>query len=392
VRDSGLVFTALPQGGKRKAYPSNVDKVDFTTVKNTCGGKMRIEEVIKKIAPLDDDAMKEAQRRQDSLIKPLGALGQLEELSIMVAGITGNPRPAIEKKMIVTMAGDHGVIEEDVSAYPREVTPQMVYGFLSGRAAINVLARHVGAEVVVVDMGVAHDFEATAFEQGLINKKVGYGTNNIAKGAAMGYNDAVRSIEAGIEVFEEFCSDADIVGVGDMGIGNTTPSSAIAAFITGRPVEEVTGRGTGVDDSGLQRKINAIKRALEVNKPRRDDAIDVLAKLGGFEIGGMVGVILAAAAKRTPVVVDGFISGAAALIAYELMPQVKNYLIASHRSVEKGHDAIYEYIGLKPLFDLRMRLGEGTGAALAISIVEAACKILNEMATFEEAGVSKKKE
>jgi len=387
-----LVFTALPQGGKRKAYPSNVDKVDFTTVKNTCGGKMRIEEVIKKIAPLDDDAMKEAQRRQDSLIKPLGALGQLEELSIMVAGITGNPRPAIEKKMIVTMAGDHGVIEEDVSAYPREVTPQMVYGFLSGRAAINVLARHVGAEVVVVDMGVAHDFEATAFEQGLINKKVGYGTNNIAKGAAMGYNDAVRSIEAGIEVFEEFCSDADIVGVGDMGIGNTTPSSAIAAFITGRPVEEVTGRGTGVDDSGLQRKINAIKRALEVNKPRRDDAIDVLAKLGGFEIGGMVGVILAAAAKRTPVVIDGFISGAAALIAYELMPQVKNYLIASHRSVEKGHDAIYEYIGLKPLFDLRMRLGEGTGAALAISIVEAACKILNEMATFEEAGVSKKKE
>ncbi len=387
-----MVFTALPQGGKRKAYPSNVDKVDFTTVKNTCGGKMRIEEVIKKIAPLDDDAMKEAQRRQDSLIKPLGALGQLEELSIMVAGITGNPRPAIEKKMIVTMAGDHGVIEEDVSAYPREVTPQMVYGFLSGRAAINVLARHVGAEVVVVDMGVAHDFEATAFEQGLINKKVGYGTNNIAKGAAMGYNDAVRSIEAGIEVFEEFCSDADIVGVGDMGIGNTTPSSAIAAFITGRPVEEVTGRGTGVDDSGLQRKINAIKRALEVNKPRRDDAIDVLAKLGGFEIGGMVGVILAAAAKRTPVVIDGFISGAAALIAYELMPQVKNYLIASHRSVEKGHDAIYEYIGLKPLFDLRMRLGEGTGAALAISIVEAACKILNEMATFEEAGVSKKKE
>lgn len=353
---------------------------------------MRIEEVIKKIAPLDDDAMKEAQRRQDSLIKPLGALGQLEELSIMVAGITGNPRPAIEKKMIVTMAGDHGVIEEDVSAYPREVTPQMVYGFLSGRAAINVLARHVGAEVVVVDMGVAHDFEATAFEQGLINKKVGYGTSNIAKGAAMGYNDAVRSIEAGIEVFEEFCSDADIVGVGDMGIGNTTPSSAIAAFITGRPVEEVTGRGTGVDDSGLQRKINAIKRALEVNKPRRDDAIDVLAKLGGFEIGGMVGVILAAAAKRTPVVIDGFISGAAALIAYELMPQVKNYLIASHRSVEKGHDAIYEYIGLKPLFDLRMRLGEGTGAALAISIVEAACKILNEMATFEAAGVSKKKE
>lgn len=353
---------------------------------------MRIEEVIKKIAPLDDDAMKEAQRRQDSLIKPLGALGQLEELSIMVAGITGNPRPAIEKKMIVTMAGDHGVIEEDVSAYPREVTPQMVYGFLSGRAAINVLARHVGAEVVVVDMGVAHDFEATAFEQGLINKKVGYGTNNIAKGAAMGYNDAVRSIEAGIEVFEEVVGNADIVGVGDMGIGNTTPSSAIAAFITGRPVEEVTGRGTGVDDSGLQRKINAIKRALEVNKPRRDDAIDVLAKLGGFEIGGMVGVILAAAAKRTPVVIDGFISGAAALIAYELMPQVKNYLIASHRSVEKGHDAIYEYIGLKPLFDLRMRLGEGTGAALAISIVEAACKILNEMATFEEAGVSKKKE
>ena len=351
---------------------------------------MLLEEIVEKIAPLDDDAMEAARRRQDSLIKPQGALGRLEELSIRVAGITGNPRPEIKKKMIVTMAGDHGVTEEGVSAYPKEVTAQMVYGFLGGRAAINVLARHVGAEVVVVDMGVAHDFEDAAFRQGLINKKVGYGTNNIAKGAAMSYEDAVRSIEAGIEVFKEFCGDADIVGVGDMGIGNTTPSSAITAFVTGRPPEEVTGRGTGLDDAGLQRKINAVRRALEVNEPRRDDAIDILAKLGGFEIGGMAGVILAAAAERTPVVIDGFISGAAALIAYELAPQVKDYLIASHRSVERGHDAIYEHIGLKPLFDLRMRLGEGTGAALAIGIVEAACKILNEMATFEEAGVSKK--
>lgn len=351
----------------------------------------KIKETIEEIRPLDEDAVKSVKARQDTLTKPPRSLGVLEELSVKVAGITRNYMPEIKDKVIITMAGDHGVVAEGVSAFPKEVTPQMVYNFLRGGAAINVLARHIGARVVVVDMGVVADIEIKGKDENFIDKKIAYGTANMTKGPAMSYEDAMRSIEAGIEVLEdEIEKGIDIVGVGDMGIGNTTPSSAIVAFITGEPVEKVTGHGTGLDDEGLKAKIETIKRALGVNKPNREDAIDILAKIGGFEIGGMAGVMLAAASHRIPVVVDGFISGAAALIAYERNPKIKDYLIASHLSVEVGHRAILDHIGIKPLFNLNMRLGEGTGAALGISLVEASCKILREMATFGEAGVSEK--
>jgi len=348
----------------------------------------KIKEVMEKIGAPDHESMRLARARQDILTKPERSLGILEDLSVKVAGITGNFMPEIKHKVIITMAGDHGVADEGVSAYPREVTPQMVYNFLRGGAGINVLARHIGARVVVVDMGVAANIEP---HQKLVVKKIAYGTANMTAGPAMSYEDAKRSIEAGIEVLErEIEKDVDIVGTGDMGIGNTTPSSAVVSFITGEKAEKVTGRGTGLDDEALKSKIGVIKRALEVNKPNREDAIDILAKIGGFEIGGLAGVMLAAAARKIPVVIDGFISGAAALIAYELNSMVKDYLIASHLSVESGHRAMLDYIGLEPLFNLNMRLGEGTGAALGISIVEASCKILREMATFEEAGVAEK--
>lgn len=349
---------------------------------------MRImEETINKIGVLDERAISVARARQDILTKPAGSLGTLEDISTKVAGITGNAMPEMKDKVIITMAGDHGVTDDGVSAYPKEVTAQMVYNFLNDGAAINVLARHAGARVVIVDMGVAVDFT----HERLVSKKIAYGTANMAKGPAMSYEDAVRSIEAGIEVFEsEAKKGVDIVGVGDMGIGNTTSSSAIVAVITGEDVEKVTGRGTGIDDAGLEKKIAVIEEAIRVNKPNNKDAIDVLAKVGGFEIGGMAGVILAAASHRVPVVIDGFISGTAALVAYGIAPAVKDYMIAAHRSVERGHSVTLDYIGLKPLLDLDMRLGEGTGAALGISIVDAACKILGEMATFEDAGVSEK--
>ena len=346
---------------------------------------MSMKDTIERIKALDECAMSTAKKRQDNLTKPRRSLGNLEDLSIKIAGITGNPMPKLKDKVIITMAGDHGVTEEEVSVFPKEVTAQMIYNFLSGGAGINVLARHVGARVVVVDMGVAVDIQ----NERLVTKKIAYGTANMTKGPAMTYEDAMRSIEAGIEVLElEAEKGMDIVGVGDMGIGNTTPSSAIAAVITGETVREVTGRGTGINDEMLERKIKVVEEAIRVNKPNKKDPIDVLAKVGGFEIGGMAGVMLAAASHRIPIVIDGFISGAAALIAYELAPTAKVYMIAAHRSVERGHAVILESLGLKPLLDLNMRLGEGTGAALGISIVEAACKILTEMATFEEAGVA----
>ncbi|MDI6886571.1 MAG: nicotinate-nucleotide--dimethylbenzimidazole phosphoribosyltransferase [archaeon] len=346
---------------------------------------MSMKDTIERIKALDERAMSIARERQDNLTKPARSLGSLEDLSIKIAGITGNPMPKLKDKVIITMAGDHGVAEEGVSAFPKEVTAQMIFNFLSGGAGINVLARHVGARVVVVDMGVAVDIK----DEMLVNKKIAYGTANMTKRPAMRYEDAARSIGAGIEVLElEAEKGMDIVGVGDMGIGNTTPSSAIAAVITGEAVREVTGRGTGIDDEALEQKINVIEEAIRVNNPNKKDPIDVLAKVGGFEVGGMAGVMLAAASHRIPVVIDGFISGAAALIAYEIAPDVRDYMIAAHRSVERGHSVILDYIGLKPLLDLNMRLGEGTGAALGISIVEAACKILTEMKTFKEAGVS----
>jgi len=348
----------------------------------------KIKETIMNIGELDHNLMKKAQSRLDSLTKPQGSLGRLEELAKRIVGITKKGNPPLQNKVIFTLVGDHGVAEEKVSVYPQEVTPQMVYNFLRGGAGINVLAGHVGAKVCVVDMGVATDLEA---HSGLIIKKINYGTKDMAKQEAMTREEAVRSIDAGIESFEsEFKKGIDIVGTGDMGIGNTTPSSAIAAVFTGKSVEEVTGRGTGVDDNSLKNKIEVIKKALELNKPDPKDPIGVLSKVGGFEIGGLSGIIIAAAAKRIPVVIDGFISGAAALIAYHLEPKVKDYIVAAHCSVERGHRLILEHIGLSPLLDLNLRLGEGTGATLGISLVEAGVKVMTEMASFKSAGVSER--
>ncbi len=332
--------------------------------------------------------MQSARARQDILTKPRGSLGRLEELSIQLAGIFRKPIPSIKDKVIVTMAGDHGVVAEGVSAFPQEVTPQMVLNFLRGGAAINVLARHVGARVVIVDMGVARDFDP---HPSLVVKKIARGTANIARGPAMTRAQAEESIQRGVEVVEaEIQRGLDIVGTGEMGIGNTTPSAAIAAAFTGESPAKIAGRGTGVDDEGLRRKIGVIERALAVNQPNPKDGLNILAKVGGFEIGGLAGVILGAAANGKPVMVDGFISTAAAMIAVAIAPAARGYLVSAHRSQEFGHGLMLDWLGLKPLLDFDLRLGEGTGAALGISMAEAACKILAEMATFAEAGVSGK--
>jgi nicotinate-nucleotide--dimethylbenzimidazole phosphoribosyltransferase len=347
-----------------------------------------LSNILKMIKPPDEGAMAEARARQDILTKPQGSLGRLEELSIQLAGIQGKSIPQIRHKAIITMAGDHGVVAEGVGNWPQEVTAQMVYNFLGGGAGINVLAHQVGARIIVVDMGVASELEANPQ---LLSRKVAPGTRNMVSGPAMTSEQAVTAIETGIEIVTaEVAKGLDIVGTGDMGIGNTTASSAICAVMTGRPVAEVTGRGTGIDDKQLAHKIEVIQRALAVNRPDPKQPLDVLAKVGGFEIGGLVGVMLAAAAHRIPVVIDGFISGAAALIATALSPGLRDFLIAGHVSAEAGHKLLLKHLGLKPLLDLDMRLGEGTGAVLGIFLAEAAARILAEMSTFGEAGVSEK--
>jgi len=341
---------------------------------------------IEIIKPLDKAAMDVVRTRQDTLTKPAGSLGRLEELSIQLAGIQGKTTPSIEKKAMITMAGDHGVVDEKVGNWPREVTAQMVQNFLRGGAGINVLARQVGAKIVFVDMGVASDLKP---DPQLIVRKVGYGTKNMCLGPAMTVEQAIKAIETGINIVGgEADKGLDIVGTGDMGIGNTTASSAIFAAMTGKPAHGVTGRGTGLTDEQLAHKVDVIERALKVNNPNPSKPLEVLAKVGGFEIGGLVGVMLGAASRHIPVVIDGFISGAAALIATALSPEVKEYIIAAHVSAEAGHPAMLQHMGLKPLLNLDMRLGEGTGAALGIFLAEAAARTLNEMATFAEAGVS----
>jgi nicotinate-nucleotide--dimethylbenzimidazole phosphoribosyltransferase len=343
---------------------------------------------IPAIQPPDQTARQAARERQNQLTKPQGSLGRLEELSIQLAGIQRRNLPVIKDKAVIVMAGDHGVVAEGVSAFPQEVTPQMVLNFLRGGAAINALARHVGARVVIVDMGVARDFDP---HPALVVKKIARGTANIARGPAMTRAQAEESIQCGIEVVAaEIQRGLDIVGTGEMGIGNTTPSAAIAAALTGESPAKIAGRGTGVDDEGLKRKISVIERALAVNQPNPKDGLDILAKVGGFEIGGLAGVILGVAANGKPAMVDGFISTAAAMIAVAIAPAARDYLISAHRSQEFGHGLMLDWLGLKPLFDFDLRLGEGTGAALGISMAEAACKILSEMATFAEAGVSGK--
>lgn len=344
-----------------------------------------LDSTIRRIGGLDQEAMRAARARQDRLTKPRGALGVLEEISIKVAGITGDLRPLPGAKSIIVMAADHGVTAEGVSLYPPEVTAQMVLNFLAGGAAINVLSRHVGAEVRVVDVGVAAHVEG----EGLVSRRVKPGTANMAVGPAMSREEAVAALEVGIEVAEEeMARGAAFLAAGDMGIGNTTAASAITACVTGLDPIEVTGRGTGIDDAGLEHKVKIIRRVLEVNRPDRSDALDVLSRLGGLEIAGIAGVMLAAAAARRPVLVDGFISAAGALVAAGLHPNTADFMLASHLSVERGHAAILERLGLHPIIQANMRLGEGTGAALAFFLVDAALKILSEMATFDEAGVS----
>jgi nicotinate-nucleotide--dimethylbenzimidazole phosphoribosyltransferase len=349
---------------------------------------VQLEEIIANIQPLDEAAMRAARIRQDTLTKPRGSLGRLEELSIQLAGIKADPFPSVKRKAIIVMAADHGVALEGVSAYPSDVTAQMVLNFLRGGAAINVLARQAEARVTIVDIGVAAEFEPMP---GLIRRKIMYGTRNLAQGPAMTREEAKQALQVGVDVFnDEAARGLDIVATGDMGIGNTTPSSAIVAAMTGFSVAQVVGRGTGIDDQGLERKIRVIEQALAVNQPNRKDTMDVLHKVGGLEIAGLAGVMIAAAGQRIPVVVDGFISTAAAMIAVALAPRVRDYLISAHQSVEIGHREMLKYLNLNPLLDLNLRLGEGTGAVLAFHLIEASARILCEMATFDEAGVSDK--
>ena len=348
-----------------------------------------LDTILKEIRPLDSSAMSAAQSRKNTLTKPHGSLGRLEELSIQIAGIKGEATPKLEHKSIIIMAADHGVAAETVSLYPQEVTRQMVLNFLKGGAAINVLAGQIGARVIVVDMGVKGGFQPLP---GLLCKMIDFSTQNITQGPAMTRQQAIDSIEAGIQTVEaEMAKRVDIIGTGDMGIGNTTASSAIFAAISGKQPKKITGRGTGIGDKQLAHKIKVIERALSVNKPNPKDPIDILSKVGGFEIGGLAGVMLASAAYRIPVVIDGFISGTAALIATGLSPQARDYLIAAHVSAESGHEMLLQFLGMKPLLNLNMRLGEGTGAVLGISLAEAATRTLSQMATFAQAGVSEAK-
>ena len=347
-----------------------------------------IDQTLAKIIPPDQSAMDAARARQDTLTKPQGSLGRLEELSITLAGIFMDPIPKINRKAVILAAGDHGVVAEGVSAYPQEVTPAMVGNFLAGGAAINVLARHVGASIVVLDAGVAADLPDDPAMRAV---KIGQGTANMAIGPAMSREDAIKCIEAGIAAADEqIAKGADLIAFGDMGIGNTTPSSAITAVVTGADPSVTTGRGTGLDDPALAHKVEVVRRSIEVNKPDAKDGLDLLAKVGGFEIGMLAGAMLGTAAAHRPAVVDGFISGAAALIAWTLAPTLSHYLIASHQSVEPGHRIGMETMGLTPLLDMGMRLGEGSGATLAMPIIEAAAKCLAEMATFADAGVAER--
>ncbi len=349
-----------------------------------------IDRTIKEIVPLDEVAMASAKARQDQLTKPQGSLGRLEDLSVRLAGIFGEATPSIRRKTVILAAGDHGVVAEGVSAYPQDVTPAMVMNFMGGGAAINVLAKHAGAEIVVLDAGVAADLPS---HPALRSVKIGRGTNNIAVGPAMTREQAVQCLETGIETCrEQIAAGSDLIACGDMGIGNTTPSSAITSVITGAGADATTGRGTGLHDTALAHKTSVVQRAIDINRPDPKDGLDVLMKVGGFEIGVLAGVFLGAAAGHRPVVVDGFISGAAALIAYTIAPKAGHRFIASHQSVEPGHRIALSCMGLDPLLDLGMRLGEGTGATLAMHVIEAAAKCLSGMATFAEAGVSKKTE
>jgi nicotinate-nucleotide--dimethylbenzimidazole phosphoribosyltransferase len=336
--------------------------------------------------PACKETARAAQTRLDFKTKPRGSLGRLEELAVSLASIYRTAEPLLPDKAVVVLAADHGVTEEGVSAYPQEVTCQMVRNFAAGGAGINVLARQQNARVIVVDMGTKTPLIGLPEVR---SHRLGPGTANMARGAAMSGETARHGIEIGIQLATELCqAGIRVIAIGEMGIGNTTAASAIVAAMLGLAPKKVTGRGTGVDDARLALKIDTIEKALAVNGPDPAAPLDILAKVGGFEIAGLVGVIIGAAARKVPVVLDGFITGAAALIAAGLCPSARDYLIASHRSVEPGHTFVLDHLALRPLLDLDLRLGEGTGAVLALNLIEASLRILREMATFESASVT----
>jgi nicotinate-nucleotide--dimethylbenzimidazole phosphoribosyltransferase len=346
-----------------------------------------LEKYISRIKPLNEAAILEASIHLDQLTKPPGSLGKLEEIAKQVAGITGEKIADLSQKAVIVMAGDHGVCVEGVSAYPAEVTPQMVMNFLHGGAAVNVLARQAGAEVICVDIGVNADITHPQ----LVSRKVRKGTNNIAQGAAMSREEALEAIAVGYTIVEELAAKGvRLFATGEMGIGNTTSSSAMLVVLTGTELEHAVGLGTGIDDERRLHKQKVIKRAIAINQANANDPLDVLAKLGGFEIAGLVGVILGAAAMGCPVIIDGFISSAAALVASRLAPLSVDYMLGSHLSLEQGHTTMLQAIGLSPMLQMDMRLGEGTGAVLSFHFIDAALSIMREMATFTSAGISNK--
>lgn len=347
-----------------------------------------LNDTISSITGRDETFRSQARTRLNQLTMPHWALGRLMDLALDLSGMTQTVRPPIERRTVVVFTADHGVCAEKTSLYPQKVTAQMVYNFVNGGAGINALARQAKANVQVVDMGVIESLDELVHDKKIISKKIRSGTSNMTVGAAMTLEEAVRSVEAGISVATELSESTDIFGTGDMGIGNTTASAAIVSVLTDLPPAEVTGTGTGINEEQLRHKIDIIERAVATNAPEKNNGLDVLAKLGGFEIGGIAGLILGAARLRRPVIVDGFISTAGALVAASLCPASRDYMIAAHQSVERGHAAAMRHLGLEPLLDLNLRLGEGTGAALALNLVAAAVGVLTEVATFAEAGVS----
>ena len=347
-----------------------------------------LSETLKSISPVDATLEPKVRAHLDDLTKPIGSLGRLEEIAVRYCLMTGKTAPKLGLKRIYTFAGDHGVADEGVSAYPKEVTPQMVRNMLGGGAAINVLARHARAEVRVVDIGVDDPLDGAT---GLIRRKVRPGTANMTLGPAMTVDEATRGIEIGIELATEAHDEGiSLLGIGEMGIANTTPAAAVLSVLLPCPVEAVVGRGTGIDDVTLKKKTAVVQMVQAINNDRLTDPLNVLAAVGGLEIAGIAGLVIGAASHRIPVVVDGFISSAGALVACRMRPAVADYLFFGHRSAEAGHSAYFDVLGIEPILDLKMRLGEGTGAALAMLVIEAAVKIFNEMATFRSAGVSAK--
>jgi nicotinate-nucleotide--dimethylbenzimidazole phosphoribosyltransferase len=352
-----------------------------------------IKKIVEGIEPLDEKWIAKARERTAQLVMPTRALGRLHDISERLCAIQKTLKPKIDRKAVLVMAGDHGVVEEGVSAYPQEVTGAMVRTFLAGGAGINAISRHIGSDVQVIDMGIIPDLDSDSVDGShrLLRRKVSHGTANLAREPAMTREMAEKAILTGFQLATDlFRKGVEILGTGDMGIGNTTPSAAIGVVITGKTPEQMVGRGTGIDDDSLIKKREAVTRGIRVNNPDPGDGLDVLSKVGGFEIGGIAGCVLAGAFHSRPVVIDGFISTAGALIAHTLCPLVTEYIFAGHRSEEAGHGSMLKYLGLEPILDLGMRLGEGTGGALAMSVIDGAVHVFNEVLTFEEAGVADK--